>query len=92
MVTIVRAVVAPRSVVWMVTVTEHGPRAAPFGMVVVKTARPEPFVGIDLDTIAGTRLQVRVKTALAFASALPSGSVTMTASWTGSGSFETLIW
>jgi hypothetical protein len=49
MVMTVRSVVLPKSAVWTITVTEHWPRVAPFGILVVKTARPEPSVAVGVD-------------------------------------------
>src|SRR5258708_11876876 len=87
---IVRLFTSPKSVVWTMTVTLHCPLAAPFGIVVVKTARPEPSVWIDFDMI-GTLGAARENVAWAPATGWPFGSVRARNTCTVSGRREALI-
>src|SRR2546423_7218864 len=87
-----RAVVVPKSVVSTTTATLHWLALATFGIVVVKDALPVADVVIVDDVITGESSAATVNVTLAPASARPSGSVTVTKSVTGFGSFDRLTW
>jgi len=83
----VRAVVSPKSALWMIAVTDAWrPGVAPFGIDVVNVAVPAVEVVSALDAITGTPGTARVNVTVAPFRARPSGSVTTTVRVTGSGS------